>query len=301
MKRQDYPKQAASAARKTKRLVFDAELTKADPNDPSSANSMILDVFSPFSRFTAAIIDTEGQAPVICRANIPVDDIEFIAEKMKIAGQKICDCGSTAATEPTQARPGSTVRLMGNKFGGKTPAELLIENPSNADALRQQQRWLNERSTDPKWGQRNKTQADAIEDALKAFEAGELAASGTVAQRPIITVYKEGPKYLRTKNEKGDNLVYSIEIICDPGMEYPYSVTISNCWAPVMKQQSGATIIAMDKASDHKRRVMKLTEKEMVIAVSKMRETRREFKARFTEEAWKEIKKYEFVPVRQTG
>lgn len=164
-------------------------------------------------------------------------------------------------------RPAFTKLKMGN-FAGKTPGDLLLET---ADAekmkedLRQQAGFLRKKiNMYPK----NQSQIDAIEDAIQAFEQGNLADlkpkdSSISDEMPEVMyeIYKTPVKHQKKINEAGKNECYSICISCSPTKRYPYRIEIMNCYAPLMKMK-GLTPPDMSGADSLRKEFFDLTEEE---------------------------------------
>ena len=66
------------------------------------------------------------------------------------------------------------------------------------------------------------------------------------------------------KNEKGDTLVYSINIVFDPSKNYPFIVEISNCFAPIEVMSTGQHRPVMQKATHMTKSSIALTDSEWV-------------------------------------
>ena len=154
-----------------------------------------------------------------------------------------------------------TVPLMLTAFKNKTAAAVLLENPANKDALLKGKSYLEANlSKYPA----NKKQIDAIDEALKLLEIGELT-TGTAAPQVagnIMTIYKKDCKYKSTTDEKGNKLVYSISVTCDPTRNFPFEITITNCYAPVSGNSSGQTIVKMSEAVNLKKGTLAVSDSE---------------------------------------
>ena len=184
-----------------------------------------------------------------------------ILEEMK-PGHSVNNEGKTK-----EIRPAFTKLKMGS-FAGKTPGDLLLEA---ADAekvkasLLQQADFLREKlETYPQ----NQSQIDAIEDAIHAYDDGNLAACKPKEEimseeTPEVTyeIYRTPVKHQKKLNEAGKNECYSIYISCSPTRRYPYRIEIMNCYAPLMKMK-GLTPPDMSRADSLRKEFFDLTEEE---------------------------------------
>ena len=174
----------------------------------------------------------------------------------------------TGKEDKTQdVRPAFTKLKMGS-FAGKTPGDLLLEAADvekTKASLMQQADFLRKKiTTYPQ----NQSQIDAIEDAIHAYDNGNLAKfkpKDTVMseETPEVSyeIYKTPVKHQKKINEAGKNECYSIYISCSPTKRYPYRIEIMNCYAPLMKMK-GLTPPDMSRADSLKKEFFDLTEEE---------------------------------------
>jgi hypothetical protein len=47
--------------------------------------------------------------------------------------------------------------------------------------------------------------------------------------------------------------VYSVSVICDPSKDYPFTVNVENCYAPVETKPDGTKNIKMTEAIDRQK------------------------------------------------
>ncbi len=193
-----------------------------------------------YSRFTVVLIrKEEGKGKTIVTANIPAkDDADRIIARTKACENilamaeynKPAAVAETTSDEVAKTSPAYTVTMTTGSMKGKTPAQVLIEDPANRKKLIEQYKFLQEKITQyPK----NQLQLDAIKDAVKLFDAGNLNASAAgeteSSGERSITVYEAKFKPLRsTLDDKGTVLVYSVTIRCTPGRNYPYEFIVKN-------------------------------------------------------------------------
>lgn len=256
-----YPFQIASVKRTEKVLGIDAKLFA--PTDKESLSPM--ELHSNFSRFELTIVDKK--ANITPTANIPAEDMYYIAETSRIALECLLMPKATQASEATSVA--YTQKLIDKNFKGMTPAEVLLKDATQETALLNAKKWLEQNvARYPA----NKSQIAAIEDAIKLLHEGKLNNSGLSASNANanIEVYKTNYKFKTKKNEKGYNLIYGIEVICDPEKNYPFAVSIMNCYAPVETTSGGQKEIKMTEAENVVKSSMLLTKEEWIQTMAKM-------------------------------
>lgn len=274
-----YPKQIDSVIRKNKTgiktLGFDAELFLPSEEE----NISPLEMHSGFSRIVLSLIDKKNDDNVIVpKANIPAKEIDYIKKKTEIVleimmqkkylplnqvkqatKKENCELNSSVAYE---------VKLVDRNFKGKTPAEVLIENPDNAKRLIDIRKWLTDNlKSYPK----NQEQINAIDNALDLLDMGKLSLSTIKVANTTndeIKIYSSGYKFRRKQNDKGHNEVYTLDVICDTAKDYPFAITIMNCFAPVVTDKSGLKNIQMTQATDIKKATILLNEAEWYKAIA---------------------------------
>ena len=150
------------------------------------------------------------------------------------------------------------VRLAGIPVVHGDAAELLLENPQeNKPLLIRQKAWLE--SNLAKYP-RNKSQIEAIEEALRLYEEGKLHQEETGGGYHTEIVYSSGMRPLiRRKRADGKCFVYEITIRWNGGADRPVEIEIRNYYAPVIQKDSGLlNVMAKDKA-DEVRNTISLT------------------------------------------
>lgn len=270
-----YPKDIVSVVRK-QTLSITAELVK--PN-LSEGDSPLKFYNEHFSRFPFTIINEQKK---FANANIPVREIPNIIKRSCKAYD--VDMERTLMPVPTQPvdngqnsqqnNSAFTVQIASGMFKGKTPAQVLLENPNNLDALGKQFEWLKSNlGKNPKYETANKRQMVAIKEAKTLFVAGKLKQSDNGQQSAqhnqqnfqSFVIYDSGfrPKTRKTRSD-GMSFVYSIKIAWNFGNNYPVTIEIFNYYAPVVKNNNGLLNVQFanrDQKSEI-RNVMKLSAAE---------------------------------------
>lgn len=260
-----YPFQVTSIKRTKKVLGVDAKLFAPTEREKLSP----LELHSGYSRFELTIVDKENNTTPT--ANIPAEDIPYIYQTSKIALEHLL-IGNASETGGGQVvrSPAYTQKLMSNQFKGLTPAEVLIKDKNAETGLLNAKIWL-ESNLSKYPG--NKGQIDAINDAINLLHNGKLSSDNVNTSVSNIEVYKTDYKFKSKQNEKGYNLIYGIEVICDPSKKYPFQISIMNCYAPVETSPNGQKNIKMNSAENTVKSSMLVTKEEWFKLISKLNRT----------------------------
>lgn len=256
-----YPRQILSLKRPETVLGIDAYLSAPTEESP-------LELHDGFSRFVVAIVDTkQGCQPA---ANIPARDLPGIQFRAKHALNKYYEVQGIEPEGDTEVVSSAyTEKIFLKPFSGKTPAEILIENPANkAELERIRDEVLVKNAA--KYAA-NRKQITAINEAIDLLNSGNLTGKDIKVNKtkPFI-IYSADHKFKSTKNEKGYNLVYSINITCDVTRNYPFIVTITNLFAPVETLPDGTKNVVLAKAEDKKVAQFRMTDAEFASMVGIM-------------------------------
>lgn len=270
-----YPHQVASVIQKkngeSKTLGIDAELSIPRIDDEKE-RVMPLEMHSGFSRFVATLIK-KGNEKTFVKANIPADDISYICEKTRLALNLYASAKLAPAPAENNDVPACYTLTFGmGKLKGKTPAAVLLESADNEKELISQGEFLNKNAE--KYPA-NKQMVEAIREAIKLYRAGELKPLDAPVQKSgIIEIYNEQTKPLRsTTNDKGNTFVYGIKIICDISRNLPFTLEISNCYAPVKVMDDGTLRVEMKSAENMQNISMNFSEKDWVKVMNRLEKT----------------------------
>ncbi len=247
---------------KTKALNVEGHLYRAALHEGCSPFTN----YNAFSRFKFTFIDkTNGSEYVV--ANIkPMDDIPDLVERTRFANKRIYESElkrtstATAADGSRLTSPAYTVRFTNGYMKGKTPAEVLNEEgAAGREKLKNQYIFLKENLIKYK---NNKTQMDAIAEAINAYDAGTLSKVEGGASGAAIKILEQEMRPLVHKDQKyGKTFVYEIGVMCYPERNYPYSVTIENYYAPVIKKEDGTLNVQKKDAQDMVSKTFNMTSK----------------------------------------
>lgn len=265
------PKELVSIVR-NQTFAVQNELVKAECEDGAEP----LKFYSHFSRFPIVIINAERKATT---ANIAVKDIPDMVARTNFAYTKELEMAYMPRTvAPTPTADGedlstniafTTVLTLGNGLKGKTPAQLVMEDPNNVQKLNNQYKWLKESiEKNPKFADNNKKQMDAIVEAGRLYKAGKLSGdAATTASASVATptgqgivIYETGMRPLvRRKRPDGKCFVYEAKVEWILGNKYPVNVEIQNYYAPVTKDSRGLLNVKASEKDNVVRNLMRLT------------------------------------------
>lgn len=193
-----------------------------------------LKLFEPYSVFKITLIkkfsDTNKQ---FVTANIPVTALSTVKNRSQIATKYIMEAEMTGletkAVETESISPAYTVRLSVGNFKNKVPAQVLLENSNNKDALQRTADWLKDRL---QLHANNEKQYEAICEAISLLETNRLKPVSANHNCKGIKIYNADLRTQKTKKrEDGRSFVYSISVMCYPEKRYPYEIRITNYWA----------------------------------------------------------------------
>lgn len=263
-----YPKQIGTVKRPDITFSVENNLSYLK-TEKDYENNAPLEIHDIFSRFTCTLIRKSDKTSVV--ANIPPRDIPLIFKKTEIMIEKKLD-SKKENNEETTVSPAYTVVIRNGNFKGKTPAGILIENPSkeNINLLYNQYNWLQEQlPKNPKYKEGNIAQMQAIADSLNLLKEGKLTSANVKEPIEIYDVPLKTPNSGKV-NTNGLTKVYSVKITFDPTkISSPYYIKIMNCEAPpLVNKDMGAD---MSKAVNKKEIGLSMTESEWYAIIEKMK------------------------------
>lgn len=273
----NYPWQINSVIHKTKSatktLGMDAMLFSPKKEDELRTPAAPLEMHEGYSRFKGTLIVKTGDTKVLT-FNIPAKSVPYIHKKTSMVIDMALNSSvgnGEKATEAEGSSPAYTVRFRAGTLSGKTPAELLIESPENKAVLEKQKGFL-EKNLEK--FPANKTQIDAINDALKLLADGKLSSSSVPVAKSVkpIVIYECAPKNIKPLDEEGRYTVYQVTITYDPAMSMPVEVSVMNCYAPVDKTKGNE--IVLSKAVKKQTQSIRLTEEEWYTMIDSMKATK---------------------------
>ena len=260
-----YPRQIYSAKRETVILSIDNYLSKPDSKDKIPP----LEMHSPYSRFVVTIIDKSGSETKTPKANIPAGDVPGIVEISKLVMlEKMRYEASAHEMTESELSAGYTQKILVGGFRGKTPADVLLDNPDDRDKLLSTRQFLADKAA--KYAS-NKQQVEAIDDAISLFDSGQLQKQSGSRRSGAVSVYNVDHKYMRDTNELGHRLFYSMSIVCQFGNKYPWEVTIENLFAPGLQGPKGGLIPKTDEKSSSAKCTFRLNDMEWAQLVNRIR------------------------------
>ena len=193
---------------------------------------------SSLSRYVI-ILNGKGNA---VQANLPADEVHALAQRCRAVTQSrimrtVLGIGGPGADDVP-------VKIFMGKFKGKTPEEVLLENPNNYQELINTANMLCQNLDNPanaRYREGNSRQIEAIRRAVDKFNRGELK----TAVSTCIDVYPGEWKNKNKKLEDGRYEVYRLNIRCHITGRSPWELTIEEGVAPVAFQENNMRTIQL--------------------------------------------------------
>lgn len=269
-----YPLEVMSAINqsdgKIKTMSIESYLTAADEKERRGETQDPLKFYEDFSCFHITLILKEGEKKKFARANLSVRAIPKIDRRTQVSTQMIMEQES-GGKKNNNASAAYTQQIRVGKMKGKTPAQVLLENPDNKGQLENTAAWLKERSGN----EGNVAQYNAIMEALKLLEKGELSVDKTSSYQLVLHKADYRP-LVSTKREDGKIMAYTLMILCNPTDRMPYEIRVGNFWA----EYNGREMVP-GSACDKTGIAIRLTEEEWNDAVESMKRTMRIYELQY--------------------
>lgn len=226
-----YLKQCWSALQSNKTLGLDFYLSA-----PSGKGDVpALTLHDPFSRYILTLIDNSGNERKIIRVNIRASEVPLLVSRYELVNmakffhetQVPKDDTEQEAAKPS---PAYTVRIRAGAMKGKTPAEILMEDPTKEGELVRHRDWLA-----GFLGQYPKNQEviDAIDDAVYLLSEGQLTTkqAKTATSGKITDVWEAAFKTMSSGNP-ATRTIAQISLTCEYGARNPWCFTLQNAEHP---------------------------------------------------------------------
>lgn len=272
MQRTKYALETARILRKGKAVKINANYTLAKANDGVSP----FIVYGPMSRLSVVQLDQgPDNREVRVTGNIPMSSVADLVARTKYAFQKHMD--ALCAPKASGTSPAYTVKFTSGNLKGKTPIDVLAENPADGmDILNRQYKFLKDNVVKyPK----NQIQINAIMDAANLRKEGKLEQAQAVHYPTVVLYDAEARALIRKPREDGKCPVYSIKITWDVGEKYPVTFETTNLYAPVIHREDG-TISPILKDCDRtsiKKATLVISEEEWMNVIRQIKTNMRQF------------------------
>lgn len=265
-----YPLEVMSAINKSegkiKTMSIENYLAPAEDKEHRGGTQDPLKFYEDFSCFHITLIAKDGEKKSFARANLSVRAIPKIDRRTQIATEKIMEQESSVTKQDVGVSSAYTQQIRVGKLKGKTPAQILLENPENREQLEGTANWLKEKGNH----EGNKAQYAAIMEAIDLLEKGEISANACEGTGQIVIHKADYRPLISTKREDGKIMAYTLQILCNPADRMPYEIRVGNFWA----HYNGMEIVP-GSSSDKTGIAIRLTEEEWDDAVESMMRTMR--------------------------
>lgn len=284
-RRNAYLQQCWVAKHKTQTVAMDCYLDPPGEND----DTPVLMLHGKFSRFKLTIIDNSSEERKIVSANILADEVPYLLQQYELALQEKLRYKHSDKSAQEAVSPAYTVRFHMGTYKGRTPAEVLIENPACKDAMLRQIEFLNQNL---KQWPANGEVIGAIEDALCLLDQGALNSEEATASAnaTTATVFQEDFKVMSSGNES-TRICVKVSITGDFERNNPWNVHIENIESPM---RNG--VVDRETVISHVVCNMALNDKEMAGMIYMMRKTLQYFEERVFRSAISYVEKNRWRP-----
>lgn len=228
------------------------------------------------SRYVLTLLDTSTGATIPLIANIPARDVSIISKKTDIA---MFMKESYAPEGDTNVSLCYTEEIKFGRCKGKTPASALYEDPGIRSDLEKTKKLLMDNVAKYPSNQR---QIDAIEEAILLLDTGELNAEPPKANKNKMEIYDRKFKPTRRKNAKGYFLCYNVNITCHFDMDYAWTVTVENYYAPNVDGK-----IDHKQAENRKKGIIRIKDDEWAVCVCQFEDIKHMFETVWFKDLYK--------------
>lgn len=243
-------------------VVRDKTFYVASHLSPTSANNgdYPLMAYNSFSRYEFVNIAQIDGKYTAASAKVTIPEVLQIIRYSKKIYDLYLDSrfNKKKTTQPDKSTTSLaySVKMQG-KLKGKTPAQVLIENPEEGRTLLVSQgKWLSQ-NLQGKYKDANQRQIDAINDALNLQKIGSLSVNN-IQTSSACAIYDGGMRPLIRKKIPDDvnptcKFVYELKIEWAGSERNPAQITVQNYYAPVITQENGTLNVLKSKADPHHR------------------------------------------------
>lgn len=250
-----YPAQCWAAIRTNQTIACDAYLH--EPNGDDTVPPLMF--FTPWSRFTISIIDNTKSETIVVSCNILAGDELSVLNANYL---KTLHINNDKSSERESLSPAYIVTLRSGDMKGRTPAEILKNDPTKVQELNRTKAYLERNlSAYPK----NQEVIDAIDDALFLLDTGKLE-DKKVKSDAFVLLDKN------FKRMGGNKVQAHIAWMYNAQNRYPYSISITN--SDIKEIKADGTVISENPRSS----TIYLSEEEMAGLIHAMLDIRTCFK-----------------------
>lgn len=260
---------------------------------PSSTDAVpVLSLHSPYSRFVLTLIDLTGNERKIMKANIRADEVPYLLRQYELAirgkYEFLLAHGGKDDTSGAVSNPAFKIQIRAGALKGRTPGEVLLEDPSKESELTRHRKWLEDNlGTYPK----NQEVIDAINDALYLKSVGQLEKKedGDISVSSM-TLFKEDYKYMSSSSPTVKTGA-KIAITCEYQDAFPWKIALENCEVPFEHGE-----LDYNRATNRRKGTIHLSDKEMEYMIYKIGALMSQFENHMFAEAYDFVQKHAWTP-----
>lgn len=285
-----YPMQCWSTLHTKQTMSLECQLSPPREDEDDA----YLGLHSGYSRFVLTIIDKEMNDAKVVKSNIrALGELPYLLEQYQTAKlQKLIYDRSSDKKE--ELSPAYRVTIKTGAYKGKTPAEILLSDPTKSNELLRSRDWL--KSNLDKYPA-NKEVIDAIEDAVNLLSVDQLL---PVSSTSDYTLFDE--KFKAMSGGPGKKIKASIKITCNFDRKNCWCFTIENNVyydSDYNKFLQGNTDV---KPIESKRCSMHLNDKEMASFIKSIKTTERLYETMIFPVMWEksnEVSKNNYLKAKE--
>lgn len=263
----EYLDQGYVAKRDKQTFALQFALSSPSPNDKTP----VLCLHGQYSRFILTLIDNTGSNRNILKVNIKSDEVPYLFRQYELASAAKFEHKNMAKPiqENVQDRCFAfETKIRAGEMKGRTPGEILMEDPNKVNELNRHRCWLVEHATQyPK----NTEIITAIDDAMYLLSTNQLAANASSytagGSRTSATIFKEDFKYMSSgASEPNMKTGVKVHATCEFEDQFPWKFYIENSDVPMFNGKPN-----WNQAKNKRMGVIRLTDMEMDCLIYRMR------------------------------
>lgn len=279
----EYLDQGYVAKRDKQTFALQFALSAPSPNDKTP----VLCIHGQYSRFILTLIDNTGSNRNILKVNIKADEVPHLFRQYELASAAKFNHKNQPKVSTGDVKdrcPAFETKIRAGEMKGRTPGEILMEDPNKANELSRHRQWLSEHTTQyPK----NVEIISAIDDAMFLLSTNQLAAKASNSSAgnssTSATIFKEDFKYMSSgASEPNMKTGVKVHATCEFEDQFPWKFYIENSDVPMYNGKPN-----WNQAKNKRMGVIRLTDMEMDCLIYRMRSLMQLFESYIFADAYK--------------